>query len=144
MQQPSLLNVTLKWTGAVVAALAIFFVLLFVFLAGAKWFERSQARKNAQNKVSIRHIEIQKAHQEADIVHAEVQVTQAQREKRVVESKGLAEAQKLIDNTLTPLYVQHEAIQAQERIATSGSNNTVIYVPAGTNGTPIITQSGKP
>jgi hypothetical protein len=39
--------------------------------------------------------------------------------------------------------VQFEAIEAQKAIAASGKNNTVIYVPAGTNGTPVITQDGK-
>lgn len=113
-------------------------------LSGCKAWERGQHRADARNHVQITRIEIQKANEQAKIVHAEVRATQAEREKRVVEAKGLAEAQKLIDYTLTPLYIQHEAIQAQERIATSGKNNTVIYVPAGTNGTPVITQAGRP
>lgn len=35
------------------------------------------------------------------------------------------------------IVIQHEAIQAQEAIANSGRNNTVIYVPSGPNGVPI-------
>ena len=128
--------------GTFVAILIICVVLggTFGLLAVGKAFGRSQARADARNKVKIAHIYIQKAHEEALINYAEVEATRAAAKKRVAEAVGLAEAQKLIDNTLTPLYIQHEAIQAQEQIATSGQNNTVIYVPAGTNGTPIITQ----
>ena len=38
-----------------------------------------------------------------------------------------------ISRTLSANYLQHEAIQAQKAIATSGRNNTLIYVPSGGN-----------
>lgn len=127
-----------------VAAVAAVIAVIIFGLSGIKAWSRGQDRASAKNHVQITRIEIGRAREQAKIVYAEIKATQAEREKRVVEAHGLAESQKLIDNTLTPLYVQHEAIQAQERIATSGRNNTVIYVPAGTNGTPVITQQGKP
>jgi hypothetical protein len=46
-------------------------------------------------------------------------------------------AQKEISRTLTGHYLQHEAIQAQKAVATSGRNNTLIYVPSGSNGVPL-------
>jgi hypothetical protein len=127
-------------TLLVVFIIAVIIGGIFGLLTVGKSFGRSQARADAKNRVQIAHIYIQKAHEEALINYAEIEATKAAAKKRVAEAEGLAAAQKLIDNTLTPLYIQHEAIQAQEQIATSGQNNTVIYVPAGTNGTPIITQ----
>lgn len=136
--------------GAIVATLVTLLLLMLVVgggcgaITGVKAWHRSQKRADANNQVKITHILIRKAQQQAQIVNAEIAATRAQARKRIVEAQGLAEAQRIIHSTLTPLYVQHEAIQAQERIATSGRNNTVIYVPAGTNGTPVITEASKP
>lgn len=124
----------------VTIAVIVGFVLLCVLgVKGCNNFNRSQARKDAENHVAITHIEIAKADEEAQINHAQIKAQEAEAQKRVVEAKGIAAAQDIIQKTLTPEYIQFEAIKAQERIATSGSNNTVIYVPSGTNGTPIIT-----
>jgi len=54
---------------------------------------------------------------------------------RVEEAKGIAEAQKIINTTLTPNYLQHEAIKAQEKMASS-PNHTTVYIPSGTGGIP--------
>lgn len=56
---------------------------------------------------------------------------------KIEEAKGIAEAQKIINATLTENYLQHEAIQAQLKMASS-PNNTTVYIPAGTNGIPLI------
>jgi len=130
-------------TFVVLLIIALLIAGTFGMLTIGKAFGRSQARADAKNKVQIAHIYIQKAHEEALINYAEVEATKAAAKKRIAEAEGLAIAQHDIDGTLTPLYIQHEAIQAQEAIATSGQNNTVIYVPAGTNGTPIITQGAN-
>lgn len=133
-----------KYGVVALISLIIFFALCVGGFTGCKAYNRAQARADANNQVKITHIQVSKAQQQALINNAQIQATVAEAKKRVAEAKGLAAAQKLIDHTLTPLYVQHEAIQAQEQIATSGKNNTIIYVPAGTNGTPIITQQGNP
>ncbi len=127
----------------VVVICLILVAAIFGGVVGCKAFNRSQARAEATNQVKISHIYIEKAHEEALINHAQIEATAAEAQKRIVEAKGIAEATKIVDQTLTPLYVQHEAIQAQKEIATSGQNNTVIYVPAGTNGTPLITQNAQ-
>lgn len=114
-------------------------LLVVLGVKGCNNFNRGQARAEARNHVQITHIEIQKADEEAQINHAQIKAQEAEAEKRIVEAKGIATAQNIIQKTLTPEYIQFEAIKAQERIATSGSNNTVIYVPSGTNGTPLIT-----
>ena len=58
-------------------------------------------------------------------------------EIRIEEARGIAEAQKIINATLTPNYLQHEAIQAQLKMAES-PNHTTVYIPVGTNGIPLI------
>lgn len=138
-----------RTASLVLAAGSVLLLALIIFggIAGCgayKGWQRGQRRADANNKVAITHILIRNAQQQADVVNAEVAATKAEAEKRYQEAVGIRRAQDEIQKTLTPLYVQHEAIQAQERIATSGRNNTVIYVPAGTNGTPVITQAGKP
>jgi 3-deoxy-D-manno-octulosonic acid (KDO) 8-phosphate synthase len=107
-----------------------------------KNWHRSQKRADARNGVKITQINIQRARQQALIVRAQNATVRAKAQQRFLDAVGIRRAQDEIQKTLSPIYVQHEAIQAQERVATSGKNNTVIYVPSGTNGTPIITAKG--
>lgn len=58
-------------------------------------------------------------------------------EIKIEEAKGIAEAQKIINATLTQNYLQHEAISAQLKMADS-PNHTTVYIPAGANGIPIV------
>jgi regulator of protease activity HflC (stomatin/prohibitin superfamily) len=58
-------------------------------------------------------------------------------EIRIEEAKGIAEAQRIINSTLTPNYLQHEAINAQLKMAAS-PNHTTVYVPSGANGIPLV------
>ncbi|MGS0537330.1 SPFH domain-containing protein [Pseudoalteromonas sp. SaAl2] len=58
-------------------------------------------------------------------------------EIRVEEAKGIAQAQKIINATLTPNYLQHEAINAQMKMAES-PNHTTVYIPVGNNGVPLV------
>lgn len=58
-------------------------------------------------------------------------------EIRVEEAKGIAEAQRIINATLTPNYLQHEAISAQLKMSDS-PNHTTVYIPVGTNGIPLV------
>ena len=136
--------------GGVGVVFAIIVVIAFVFfgsVAGCgafKNWQRGQARANAENSVKITHILIQKAQQQADINYAEIAATKAEAQKRYQEAVGIRRAQDEISRTLTPLYIQHEAIQAEEQIATSGSNNTVVYVPSGNQGVPLVQNATNP
>ena len=56
---------------------------------------------------------------------------------RIEEAKGIAEAQRIINATLTHNYLQHEAINAQLKMASS-PNHTTVYIPAGANGIPLV------
>lgn len=127
-----------------VLALVLFAFLSVGGLAGCKSFNRYQKRADANNNVKVTNINIRKAQQQARIVRAQNAAIQARAEQRAIEAHGIRRAQDIISQTLSPLYIQHEAIQAQKAVATSGRNNTIIYVPAGTNGTPVITQAGAP
>jgi regulator of protease activity HflC (stomatin/prohibitin superfamily) len=67
----------------------------------------------------------------------EVLITEMEAQKRVAEAHGIADAMAIINGQLTPLYLQHEAIQAQEKMVRS-PNHTEIYIPTGAMGVPIV------
>jgi Na+-transporting NADH:ubiquinone oxidoreductase subunit NqrC len=130
-------------TKLVIVALLLCAVFLAVLFPGCKSYQRYQKRADANNQVKVTAIMIRKAQQEAKIVQARNSRVQAEARQRYLAAVGIRNAQDEVQKTLTPLYVQFEAVQAQLAMARS-RNHTIIYVPAGTNGTPIITQDGKP
>ena len=85
------------------------------------------------NAVSEKLAETQRL-EKADI---QIEVEKKKAERRVVEAEGIAAAQGIINETLSPLYLQHESIQAQIEMASS-PNHTTVYIPVGTNGIPLI------
>lgn len=115
---------TLFVIGTVV--LIVTLTLIFGLWVAIKTVGRSQKRADASNQVSINEIQIKQTQQL-------VQVQQQKAQIKIEEAKGIAEAQRLINNTLTPLYLQHEAIQAQET-----QSNKIIYVPSGNQGIPLV------
>jgi hypothetical protein len=106
--------------------------------AATKAYKRAEERADAKNRVTLTHIAINRARQQALITRAQIEATQADAEKRYQEAIGIRRAQVEISKTLTGQYLQHEAIQAQKAVATSGRNNTIIYVPSGPNGVPLV------
>jgi regulator of protease activity HflC (stomatin/prohibitin superfamily) len=67
----------------------------------------------------------------------EIRIAQKEAEKRVAEARGIAEAMTIINQQLTPTYLQYEAIKAQLAMANS-QNHTIIYVPVGAMGVPLV------
>jgi regulator of protease activity HflC (stomatin/prohibitin superfamily) len=67
----------------------------------------------------------------------EIDIAKRDAEVRVEEAKGIADAQRIINTTLTPNYLQLEAIRAQVKMAGS-PNHTTVYIPSGTNGIPLV------
>lgn len=65
-----------------------------------------------------------------------ISIEQKKKEMRVIEAGGIAEAMKIINERLTPVYLQHEAIEAQKMMVGS-PNHTTIYIPSGANGVPL-------
>ena len=115
-----------------VAAVCAFIIAVFGFLALAKSFSRYQKRADANNNVKVSAIQIRNQQQRVQIAkqHAEI---------RYQNSIGIREAQDEIAKTLTPLYVAFEMTEALKAIATSGNNNSVIYIPTNpVTGLPIV------
>jgi hypothetical protein len=126
-----------QWRLEVAVPLAVVatVVLLLVAVAGVKSFNRYQARADAANRARVTQLNIK-------TIAQQVKVQEQLANVKAAEAEGIRRAQDIVNRTLTPLYVQHEAVQAQLAMARS-QNHTIIYVPAGTNGTPVITQSGS-
>lgn len=120
---------------AVIAGVVILCLALCIaLLAGFKSFSRYQKRADANNAVKVTNINIRKAEQQARIVHAQNAAVRARAEQRVLEAEGIRKAQDLISKTLTPLYVQHEAIKAQE----NDRQGDRTYIPVGPQGVPVV------
>lgn len=99
-------------------------------LFGLPAYGRFQAIQTAENQVQLNNIAIQ---QQSQLIQVEQQKAQI----RVVEAGGIAQAQQIINATLTDKYLQHEAIGAQQAMANS-PNHTTIYIPSGQNGIPVV------
>jgi len=67
----------------------------------------------------------------------EIQTAKAKAQIREAEAEGIAKAMEAINTKLTPLYVQYEAIQAQQRMINS-PNHTEVYIPVGPMGVPMV------
>ena len=67
----------------------------------------------------------------------EIEVAQAEAKKRVVQADGIAQSMRIINESLTSQYLQHEAIEAQKAMVNS-PNHTTIYIPVGAMGVPLV------
>jgi hypothetical protein len=117
--------------GYSTVALFICVALIVGGATGCKSWNRYQKRADAGNRVKVSQIEIRNQAQRVQIAKQQAQI-------RKQEAIGIRSAQDEIAKTLTPLYVQHEMTQVLEKIATSGMNNTVVYIPSGANGIPLV------
>jgi hypothetical protein len=107
-----------RYAKLTLGGLAVCVVVLFVFIGlwvAIKTVQRSQKRADATNQVRVQNTLIA--------------ATRAEAKRRYEESVGIKRAQDEIAKTLTPLYVQHEAIQKLP-------NARAIYVPSGEQGIP--------
>ncbi len=77
------------------------------------------------------------AQQLLDEKQTQIEIARKDAEIRIEEAKGIAKAQEIINSTLTANYLQHEAINAQLKMADS-PNHTTVYIPSGPNGIPLI------
>jgi hypothetical protein len=109
---------------------AIFIAAVVALIFSIPEYSRYQARATAANQVKLNEIKIR---QQEQLIKVETQKA----EIRVEEAKGIAQAQQIINATLTDRYLQHEAIKAQEKMAGS-PNHTQIYIPVGNNGIPVV------
>lgn len=111
------------------------FIFALVFAVGA--VSRYQARADAKNSVSVSSIEIRNQAQR-------VLIAKQQADIQYQQSVGVRKAQDEIARTLSPIYVAYEMTKAMEDIATSGTNNTIIYIPTNPRtGLPVVPTSSK-
>lgn len=103
-------------------------IIALMFLLPA--YNRGQRLKNAHNEVKVTAIQIQNQEQRVKIAKQKAEI-------RFQNSLGIRRAQDEIAKTLTPAYLQWEAIQAQLALAGS-KNSTFIYIPSGANGVPLV------
>lgn len=130
------------WVGVVLGSLALVILLIVGMIAGFSTFGRYQRLANVRNEVKAAQL---KAHNQVLLTNIAIGTTQqkvkiAQQEAaiRLQQAIGVREAQDEISKTLTPLYVQFEMIDALKQIALSGRNSSVIYIPTGPNGLPVV------
>ncbi|MER8030657.1 hypothetical protein ABTZ78_17060 [Streptomyces bauhiniae] len=131
-------------TGAIGLAALIAIVLGCMF--GYKAYTRYQARQDVNNFVKTSQV---KAHNQVRLNQIEigqqqqrVQIEQQKAEIGKQNAIGIREAQDIINKTLTPLYVQHEMVDQLGEIAKSGRNSSVIYIPVGPDGLPVVATAG--
>jgi len=116
------------------AIVVIWIVIIIGIIVGVAFafpaFNRYQKVLNAQNEIQVNEMKIGQTKQL-------VEVEKQKAEIKITEAGGIAQSQKIINETLTDRYLQHEAIQAQEVMAGS-PNHTQVYIPVGTNGIPLV------
>lgn len=77
------------------------------------------------------------AQQKLEQMTTEVEIEKKKKDQRVVEAEGIAQAMEIINAKLTPEYLQYVAIEAQ-KLMVGSPNNTVVYIPVGPMGVPIV------
>jgi hypothetical protein len=105
------------WSLAVLLGLTAITATGIGLSAGLAAYSRGQARANAENQVTVTRID-SRARYEAAL--------------------ATRRAQDVISPTLTARYLQYQAIQAQKSAGASGRANTLIYLPAGKGGVPMV------
>ena len=73
------------------------------------------------------------ATQELQRKDTEIEIERKERTKREVQAQGIANAMQIIRGQLSPMYIQHEAIEAQKQMVNS-PNHTVVYIPSRSDG----------
>ena len=88
---------------------------------------------SVDNEIQLKLAAIQKKER----IKIEIEATKLEAEKRIAESIGIAKANEIIDASLTPSYIQFEAVKVAGQLA--GSPNTTFYfVPVNGMGMPIV------
>lgn len=140
-----------KTAGLVAGIATLCLALLLGVIMGSMWgfksFNRTQRVADAKNKVTTSRIDannqvelnrIQIAQQEQ-----RVKIAEQEAEVRLREARGVRAAQDEIAKTLTGPYIQYEMTKVLADIAKSGSNSSVIYIPVGPDGLPVVADATK-
>lgn len=127
------------WIVAGLSGLTVFIIAIWLAVSAlGRWNslqhatnEAHIARVSAGNQAQVNQLLIASSDQQI-LIH------QKQAQIRLADAVGIRAAQDEISKTLTPLYVQFEMVDALKAMAESGKNNTVVYIPTGANGIPLI------
>lgn len=116
-------GMTVVKVGAVLVVAALVIIMGAIFAFKALNPKLNLHKANIENQAVIKE---QQAHSKAAEFAAQSLVTQAhaKAEATVIEATALAEAQRIIDATLTPLYVEYLYVKDL-----ASTTNQVIYVP---------------
>ena len=71
----------------------------------------------------------------------ETKIAERDAQIKIIEAQGQQTAQRIIDSTLTPTYLQYRALDIQKELAKSG-NASFYFMPVGVNSIPIILETG--
>jgi regulator of protease activity HflC (stomatin/prohibitin superfamily) len=77
------------------------------------------------------------AEQDLERMARERQIAEQESQIKVTEAKGRAAAQRIVNETLTPLYVQHEMLEGFRALSKS-PRVTIVSTPHGDGGSPVI------
>lgn len=111
-------------------SISLFLLVIILLLFGAPAYGRYQRLQNEHNQTRVNDIKIAQTRQLVQVAEQTKQIT-------IVNAHGIAASQKIINGTLTNQYLQYLAIDAQ-KAEVSSPNHTIIYVPAGDNGIPLV------
>lgn len=117
--------VILSFCG-LLGVIAFFWFLIFAVQGYGRW----NRLQNEDNQTRINDIKIS---QTAQLVKVQQQKAQIE----IAQAIGIAKSQSIIKSTITPTYLQYLAIEAQKDEINS-PNHTVIYLPSGDNGIPLV------
>jgi trehalose-6-phosphatase len=138
----------LTWAVAVLATLAILIGFIAGVIFGFQAFARYQRTANAHNAAGVARISAENEQHVNELRIAaqqqKVKIAQQEAQIRYEQAKGVREAQDEISSTLTPLYVQFEMIEALKAIAKDGKNSSVVFIPSGTAGIPLVSGAQGP
>jgi hypothetical protein len=137
-KKPATVTKIVAWSAGILIGVVVTVGAGIGLSAAVQAYHRAEQRANAENLVRLTHIEIRRAEQQALVARAGVATAQANAESQYQQAIGVRRAQGVIAGGLTPQYLQYEAIQAQKAVATSGRNNTLIYLPSGSGGVPLV------
>lgn len=128
-----------------IIGLGLLIAMILGCMFGFKAYSRYQARADVDNKVKTSRVE---ANNQVELNHIKisqqeqrVKIAEQEAEVRLREAEGVKAAQDEIAKTLTREYIQYEMTKVLADIAKSGKNSSVIYVPTGSDGLPIVTNA---
>jgi len=96
-------------------------------------------KQNLKGQANLKQQEYEKQIKIED-AKAELESASLLADAEIERARGVAEANKIIDNSLSKggdKYLQYLAIDAQKKMANS-PNNTIIYIPSGNNAIPLV------